>query len=97
VTPPCSPPHPFAYPKSTPASTIKNAPTLQAILARARMLFKTKVVIVSMLSSNNQHFLASCGMPENVEVMPRTAAICAHTVLNGQQGMVVLDTQKDWR
>ncbi|KAL8290582.1 hypothetical protein RQP46_002840 [Phenoliferia psychrophenolica] len=89
-TPPRSP-HP-----SRSRSILNDAALLQ-ILGRCRALFGSSIAIVSVLQAEQQMFLASEGMPAEVESLPRDATLCAHTVLNGRAGLVVPDTNDDWR
>ncbi|KAI5476484.1 hypothetical protein MNV49_007731 [Pseudohyphozyma bogoriensis] len=77
--------------------SMHNTPILESILCRCRDLFDTRIVVISVLNPTQQVFLASHGMPEGVHELPRTTAFCTHMVLNGENGMVVLDTQRDWR
>lgn len=86
------------FPRSS--NSFQNHPALHAILNRSKSLFNTKMTLITILGEQHQVFLASAGMPENVESLPRNATFCSHTVLNGsggEKGLVVLDTQKDWR
>jgi len=36
-------------------------------------------------------------MPDGVDKLPRDVTFCSHAILGEEKGMVVLDTQKDWR
>lgn len=53
--------------------------------------------MISVLESDRQILLATEGMPEMVDSLPRQSSLCAHTVLNGEKGLIILDTQRDWR
>ncbi|SGY39075.1 BQ5605_C003g02136 [Microbotryum silenes-dioicae] len=74
-----------------------NHPSLASILRRAKNTFGVRIVLVAVLLEDKQRFLAATGMPKGVESLPREVTFCAHTVLNGERGLVVLDTQRDWR
>ncbi|SCZ96336.1 BZ3500_MvSof-1268-A1-R1_Chr8-2g10126 [Microbotryum saponariae] len=74
-----------------------NHPSLASILRRAKNTFGVRIVLVTVLLEDKQRFLAATGMPKGVESLPREVTFCAHTVLNGERGLVVLDTQRDWR
>ncbi|SCV67142.1 BQ2448_5788 [Microbotryum intermedium] len=74
-----------------------NHPSLVSILGRAKNTFGVRIVLVTVLLEDKQRFLAATGMPKGVESLPREVTFCAHTVLNGERGLVVLDTQRDWR
>lgn len=82
-------------------STIRNLPGLRAILDRAQLLFRTKIVVISILTTYQQIFLADIGMPEGVVNLPRATTFCGHTILSATEergeGLVVLDTKQDWR
>ncbi|KAK4048937.1 hypothetical protein OIV83_004493 [Microbotryomycetes sp. JL201] len=98
-----SPSMPFPTKNGRPASVsaaprgITNHPTLVNILERARRLFGARMTLVSVLDDQRQLLLAAEGVPEQIESLPKAASICAHTLLNGEKGLVVLDTQRDWR
>ncbi|ORY66785.1 hypothetical protein BCR35DRAFT_294926 [Leucosporidium creatinivorum] len=85
------------YSSLPPARSLQNHPALLAILAKSRKLFGTKMTMITILEDQRQFFLASDGMPDKVDSLPRSATLCSHTVLNGERGLVVLDTQRDWR
>ncbi|KAM0787264.1 hypothetical protein ACM66B_006499 [Microbotryomycetes sp. NB124-2] len=82
---------------STASRAIANHPALVNILERARKLFGARMTIISVLDDQRQLLLAADGVPEQIESLPKAASICAHTLLNGERGLVVLDTHRDWR
>ncbi|KAK4053305.1 hypothetical protein OIO90_003917 [Microbotryomycetes sp. JL221] len=76
---------------------ITNHPAIVQILERARKLFGTRMSFISVLDDQRQILLATDGIPEHVDSLPKAATICSHTLLNGEKGLIVLDTQRDWR
>ncbi|KAM0752895.1 hypothetical protein T439DRAFT_323506 [Meredithblackwellia eburnea MCA 4105] len=78
-------------------TSIQNDPALHSILDRCKEIFDTKIAVLSLLQHDMHVFLASSGMPDEVDTLPRSATFDAHTILNGSHGMVVLDTHRDWR
>ena len=53
--------------------------------------------MLALLDGEDQLFLATGGMPEGVDALPRGSTFCQHTIMNEDRGMVVLDSQTDWR
>lgn len=83
---------------STHRRSMHHHPVLLNVLAHSRRLFgQPRVTMISILEAERQVLLANEGMPDQVESLPRQAGLCAHTILNGEKGLVVLDTQRDWR
>lgn len=90
-TPPRSPAFSLSH------QSLQNAPALLSIVDRAQTCFAAKLVIITILQGSHPRFLASRGLPEGLESLPRDASFCTHAILNGDAGLVILDTQKDWR
>lgn len=62
-------------------------------------MFNAKVGLITVIDDEQQLFLATGGMPEGVESLPRSVTFCSHAILadDYDSGLVVLDSQKDWR
>lgn len=72
-------------------------PALQAIVDRSRQLFGARMTLISLMDEQRQILLAADGLPDQIDKLPRAGTMCAHTLLNGERGLVILDTQRDWR
>ncbi|GAA5899250.1 hypothetical protein JCM6882_009295 [Rhodosporidiobolus microsporus] len=72
-------------------------PLCRDIVAATIQSFDTDTAIFSVLDGEKMVFLASSDVERSPEFIPRQAAFCAHTILNGDRGFVVLDTTQDWR
>lgn len=93
------------------AISLRNHPTLVSLLHRALYaplgspaLFKPapKAAIITLFpsassSSNAVTLLASVNLPARVTTFPITHALDAHVLLNGERGLVIADTERDWR
>ncbi|GAA5935345.1 GAF domain-containing protein [Sporobolomyces koalae] len=79
------------------ADSLENHPIFRSIVSRCREVFNTQVGLITILDDDQQLFLAAGGMPEGVDKLPRDVTFCSHAILGEEKGMVVLDTQKDWR
>lgn len=76
---------------------MENHPGFRAIVEQARELFGAQMGLLTILDDEKQLFLASGGMPKGIEVLPRNATFCSHTILNENRGLIVLDSHRDWR
>ncbi|GAA5953714.1 hypothetical protein JCM3765_006946 [Sporobolomyces pararoseus] len=79
------------------SDSLENHPIFRSIVSRCREVFNTKVGLITILDDDQQLFLAAGGMPDGVDKLPRDVTFCSHAILGEEKGMVVLDTQKDWR
>lgn len=80
------------------ADSLENHPVFRSIIAKCREVFSADIGLLTVLDDDTQMFLASAGVPEGVgNVLPRAASFCGHTILNEDEGMVVLDSSQDWR
>ncbi|GAA6015867.1 hypothetical protein JCM11491_007217 [Sporobolomyces phaffii] len=79
------------------SDSLENHPVFRSIVSRCREVFNTQVGLITILDDDQQLFLAAGGMPEGVDKLPRDVTFCSHAILGEEKGMVVLDTQKDWR
>ncbi|KAF9048592.1 hypothetical protein BJ165DRAFT_1526030 [Panaeolus papilionaceus] len=62
----------------------------------AKLVFSTKGVMISLIDANEQWFKSEWGL--NMPSCARMHSLCGHTILQrGDEPMIVLDTQKDWR
>ncbi|GAA6063976.1 hypothetical protein JCM10212_005786 [Sporobolomyces blumeae] len=77
--------------------SLENHPVFRSIVSRCREIFQTKVGLLTVLDDEQQLFLAAGGMPEGVDKLPRDVTFCSHAILGEEKGMVVLNTQDDWR
>ena len=84
-------------PHVPPARTMRNDRALLRIVDRCQELFGASTIAISVLQSEQLVFLASAGVPDEVQSLPRSATLDAHAVLNGRVGLVVPDTHDDWR
>ena len=80
----------------SPAS-LKNYDALQYIVTKCQSSLGTAVAILSIIDGDQQLFLAATGLPEGVDVLPRSASFCQHMILNGDRGLVITDSSQDWR
>ncbi|GAA6027189.1 hypothetical protein JCM8097_002468 [Rhodosporidiobolus ruineniae] len=110
---PASPPVPFPTPPLTPprTATPRPAPPLRSltsdslvqhplcrdIVAESLDAFDTSSAILAVLDDDRMVFLASSGVEQDPESIPRQASFCTHTVLSRDRSFVVLDSLKDWR
>ena len=80
-------------------ASVRAYPAFQELVTKCTETFGTPVAMISLLDGGMQYFLASVGLPGDLgdTGMPRALSFCAHTVLNGNEGMVILDSSKDWR
>ncbi|BGP31786.1 hypothetical protein JCM10296v2_003560 [Rhodotorula toruloides] len=93
------------------AVSLRNHPTLVSLLHRALYaplgspaLFKPapKAAIITLFPSSSSPsssvtLLASVNLPARVTSFPITHALDAHVLLNGERGLVIADTERDWR
>ncbi|KAL8276371.1 hypothetical protein RQP46_011216 [Phenoliferia psychrophenolica] len=79
------------------STSLEDLPAFQRIVATCRGAFDARIGMLTILSGEQQLFLATGGMPEGVDSLPRGSVFCSHTVLNEDRGMVILDSQTDWR
>ncbi|GAA5909481.1 GAF domain-containing protein [Sporobolomyces salmoneus] len=79
------------------SDSLENHPIFRSIVSRCREVFNTQVGLITILDNDQQLFLAANGMPDGVDKLPRDVTFCSHAILGEEKGMVVLDTQKDWR
>ncbi|GAA5848593.1 hypothetical protein JCM8547_004565 [Rhodosporidiobolus lusitaniae] len=91
--------------------SLKNHPALVGLLLRALnaplgspALFNPppKAAVVTLFpaagsSSPTLTILAGLNIPSHVSSLPLSHAIDGHTILNGERGLVVMDTKRDWR
>lgn len=80
-----------------PGSSLENHPAFRNIVQMCRDAFDTRIGMLALLDGEDQLFLATGGMPEGVDALPRGSTFCQHTIMNEDRGMVVLDSQTDWR
>ncbi|GAA5964830.1 hypothetical protein JCM21900_001459 [Sporobolomyces salmonicolor] len=81
----------------TEEDSLANHPLFRSIVSRCRELFKAKVSMLSILDEGEQKFLAAGGMPDGVDSLPRDVTFCTHAILDEDRGLVVLNSQQDWR
>lgn len=81
---------------STAVESLENHPAFRAIIQKCRDTFDTRVGMLTVLDDDMQLFLATGGMPEGVDALPRSVTFCSHAI-QAERGLVVLDSQKDWR
>lgn len=81
------------------ANSLENHPPFRAIVAQIRELFDAQVGMITVIDDEQQLFLATGGMPEGVDSLPRSVTFCSHAILADEvdKGMVILDSTKDWR
>lgn len=80
------------------AATMENHPAFRAIVAKCRELFNVRVGLMTVLDDEQQLFLATGGLPDGVESMPRSVSFCSHAILNdATDALVVPNSQLDWR
>ncbi|EGU11844.1 Proteophosphoglycan 5 [Rhodotorula toruloides ATCC 204091] len=93
------------------AISLRNHPTLVSLLHRALYaplgspaLFKPapKAAIITLFPSSSSPsssvtLLESVNLPARVTSFPITHALDAHVLLNGERGLVIADTERDWR
>ncbi|GAA5939409.1 hypothetical protein JCM3775_001702 [Rhodotorula graminis] len=91
------------------AMTLRNHPALLTLLRRAlyaplgsQALFKPapKAAIITLFptaASSHVTILASVGLPTRTTTLPVSHALDAHVLLAGERGLVVPDTERDWR
>jgi len=91
------------------AMTLRNHPALLALLRRAlyaplgsQALFKPapKAAIITLFptaASSHVTILASVNLPTRTASLPISHALDAHVLLAGERGLVVPDTERDWR
>ncbi|KAI5998742.1 Fph type histidine kinase [Pisolithus albus] len=61
-----------------------------------KLVFNTKIVLISLLDGTEQWFKSQCGT--RLERSPRVMSFCAHAVLQRcDEPTIVLDTHTDWR
>ncbi|TFY82873.1 hypothetical protein EWM64_g1139 [Hericium alpestre] len=61
-----------------------------------KLVFNTKAVGIGLVDGTEQWFKCESGI--GVQTYPRTASLCAHTILQrGDEPTVILDTLEDWR
>lgn len=77
--------------------SLENHPIFRSIVSRCRDIFGAKVGLLTVLDDEQQLFLAAGGLPEGVDKLPRDVTFCSHAILGEDKGMVVLNTQDDWR
>lgn len=77
--------------------SLENSPIFRSIVSRCRDIFGAKVGLLTVLDDEQQLFLAAGGLPEGVDKLPRDVTFCSHAILGDEKGMVVLNTQEDWR
>lgn len=77
--------------------SLENHPAFCDIVNKMKEMFGTRVGMMTVLDDDAQLFLATGGMPEGVDTLPRSVSFCSHAILNEGNGLVVLDSQKDWR
>jgi len=80
----------------SPPETLEQHPIFRKIVERCQELFGADFCLLSVLDEDRQIFLAQAG-GEGIREYPRDVTLCAHTILSGRKGFVVLDTLKDWR
>jgi len=80
------------------AMTMENHPVFRNIVAKCRELFNVRVGLMTVLDDEQQLFLATGGLPDGVESMPRSVSFCSHAILNdATDALVVPNSQLDWR
>ena len=79
-----------------PPSSLVNSPAFQNILSRCQKDLGATVAIIAVLDGDMSRHLATAGL-DGVGDLRRCDTYCAHTVLNGDRGFVILDTTRDWR
>ncbi|KAK4699039.1 hypothetical protein P7C70_g7230, partial [Phenoliferia sp. Uapishka_3] len=82
---------------SATTNSLENHPAFRRIVAECRDVFGTKSALITVLDDEKQLFLATGGLPDGLNVLPRSVSFCSHAILNEDRGLVVLDSQKDWR
>ncbi|GAA5953283.1 hypothetical protein JCM10213_000686 [Rhodosporidiobolus nylandii] len=102
----------MASPATLAGISLQNHPSLVDILARAlsppppaRIPFSPvpKAAVVTLFPSQARStdaalvVLASVGLPPSAQSIPLAQALCAHALLNGERGLVVMDAERDWR
>ncbi|KAL8280850.1 hypothetical protein RQP46_006854 [Phenoliferia psychrophenolica] len=81
----------------SPSRSLASHPAFAHLIRTCRDSFDTPIAMLTILDGETQLFLASSGLPASVASLPRNAGFCAHTILNEDRGLVVLDSQRDWR
>ncbi|PIL35743.1 hypothetical protein GSI_02473 [Ganoderma sinense ZZ0214-1] len=71
-------------------------PNFDRIAHLVKLVFNTRIVIVSLIDATEQFLKSESGM--GCFSMPRTSSLCAHAILQrDDEPMVILDAQEDWR
>jgi hypothetical protein len=72
-------------------------PSFQRIAYLVKLVFNTKIVLISLIDGNEVRWFKS-GLGMGNQTWPRTSSFCAHAILQrGDEPTVVLDTLEDWR
>ena len=61
--------------------SLENHPAFQEIVQKCREKFDTRVGMLTVLDGEQQLFLATGGMPEGVDSLPRGSTFCSHVRL----------------
>jgi hypothetical protein len=77
------------------SSSLVGHPKFGKIVTCARQMFGVKTAMLTCIEDDLLVFLCASG--SKLQEVPRSMAISAHTLLGSPQGMVVKDTQVDWR
>ncbi|GAA6009009.1 hypothetical protein JCM10207_004063 [Rhodosporidiobolus poonsookiae] len=91
--------------------TLKDYPALVNLLNRSLnaplgspVLFNPapKAAVITLFPSSSSSpssltIVAGLNIPPHVVNLPLSHALDAHTILNGERGLVILDTERDWR
>ncbi|GAA5950468.1 hypothetical protein JCM21900_004815 [Sporobolomyces salmonicolor] len=72
-------------------------PMCRELVSECREVFDTAGATLTIFDEDRLVFLASSGVEQNAESIPRQESFSAHTVLNRHRGFVVLDAARDWR
>lgn len=71
-------------------------PSFQRIAYLVKLVFDTKIVVISLVDENEEWFKSELGLHQRT--LPRNCALGSHVVLQrGDEPLVVLDTLEDWR
>lgn len=71
-------------------------PSFQRIAYLVKLVFNTKIVVISLIDENEEWFKTELGLQKRS--LPRNCAVCSHVVLQrGDEPLVILDTLEDWR
>lgn len=83
--------------RGTSGPTLEDHPALVDLVRRCRKRFGARTAVVAIIRGDQVVFLAAEGVPFGLRGVPRVGSFCAHAITEIEEGLIVLDSQRDPR